>query len=84
MIRSLPLLAGVAGLMLAGTAPRRRQTAVHPGNGQADARNERVLERLLSNPSTRDVKLVMSTPAPATAPRSNSEWAAAHIDRQSQ
>ncbi|GAB3361279.1 zinc-dependent metalloprotease [Lysobacter tyrosinilyticus] len=29
-----------------------------PGHGQADARNDRVLERLLGNPSTRDIKVV--------------------------
>ena len=58
MIRSLPLVAGVAGLMLAGTASAAGKPLFNPGNGQADARNDRVLERLLSNPSTRDVKLV--------------------------
>ena len=58
MIRSLPLLAGVAGLMLAGTASAAGKPLFTPGNGQADARNDRVLERLLSNPSTRDVKVV--------------------------
>jgi hypothetical protein len=58
MIRSLPLLAGVAGLMLAGTASAAGKPLFNSGNGQADARNDRVLERLLGNPSTRDVKLV--------------------------
>ncbi|MFC5579313.1 M12 family metallo-peptidase [Lysobacter niabensis] len=58
MIRSLPLLAGVAGLMIAGTASAAGKPLFAPGNGQADARNDRVLERLLNNPSTRDLKLV--------------------------
>lgn len=58
MIRSLPVLAGVAGLMIAGSASAAGKPLFTAGNGQADARNERVLERLLSNPSTRDIKLV--------------------------
>ena len=58
MIRSLPVLAGVAGLLLAGTATAAGKPLFVGGQSQADARNERVLERLLSNPSTRDIQLV--------------------------
>jgi len=58
MVRSLPVLAGVTGLLIAGTASAAGKPLFVPGQGQADARNDRVLERLLSNPSTRDVKVV--------------------------
>ena len=58
MVRSLPVLAGATGLLLAGTAAAAGKPLFTAGHGQADARNDRVLERLLSNPSTRDVKVV--------------------------
>jgi hypothetical protein len=58
MVRLLPLLAGAAGLLLAGSAAAAGKPLFVAGNSQADARNDRVLERLLGNPSTRDVKLV--------------------------
>jgi hypothetical protein len=58
MNRSLPVVAGAAGLLLAGVASAAGKPLFVAGGGQADARNERVLERLLSSPSTRDVKLV--------------------------
>jgi hypothetical protein len=58
MVRSLPVLAGVTGLLIAGTASAAGKPLFTPGQSQADARNDRVLERLLSNPSTRDIKVV--------------------------
>lgn len=58
MIRSLPVLAGAAGLLLCGAASAAGKPLFVAGKGQADARNDRVLERLLGNPSTRDIQLV--------------------------
>jgi len=58
MVRSLPVLAGVTGLLIAGTASAAGKPLFTPGQGQADTRNDRVLERLLGNPSTRDIKVV--------------------------
>ena len=58
MVRSLVFVAGAAGLLLAGSASAAGKPLFVSGNGQADARNDRVLERLLGNPSTRDVKIV--------------------------
>jgi peptidyl-Asp metalloendopeptidase len=58
MTRSFPVVAGMAGLLLAGAATAAGKPLFTAGNSQADARNERVLERLLANPSTRDLKLV--------------------------
>ncbi|HEV8694624.1 MAG TPA: M12 family metallo-peptidase, partial [Lysobacter sp.] len=55
--RSLPVVAGIAGFLLAGAATAAGKPLFTAGT-QADARNERVLERLLANPSTRDIKLV--------------------------
>ncbi|HEY1141863.1 MAG TPA: hypothetical protein VGE88_16920, partial [Lysobacter sp.] len=58
MVRSLVFAAGAAGLLLAGSASAAGKPLFVSGNSKADARNDRVLERLLSNPSTRDVKIV--------------------------
>jgi hypothetical protein len=58
MVRSLVFAAGAAGLLLAGSASAAGKPLFVSGNGKADARNDRVLERLLANPSTRDVKVV--------------------------
>lgn len=58
MVRSLVFAAGAAGLLLAGSASAAGKPLFVSSNGKADARNERVLERLLANPSTRDVKIV--------------------------
>jgi hypothetical protein len=58
MIRSIPVLAGVAGLLFVGAASAAGKPLFTASAGAADARNERALERLLSNPSTRDVRLV--------------------------
>ncbi|WP_460759821.1 M12 family metallo-peptidase [Lysobacter fragariae] len=48
----------MTGLLIAGTASAAGKSLFTTTSGKADARNERVLERLLANPSTRDVKLV--------------------------
>jgi hypothetical protein len=58
MNRSLPLVAGAAGLLIAGVAGAAGKPLFVAGHGQADARNTRALEQLLANPSTRDIKLV--------------------------
>jgi len=58
MVRSLVFAAGTAGLLLAGSASAAGKPLFVPGTGQADARNDRVLERLLANPSTREVEIV--------------------------
>ena len=58
MVRSLVFAAGAAGLLLAGSASAAGKPLFVSANGKADARNDRVLERLLNNPSTRDVKIV--------------------------
>jgi hypothetical protein len=58
MTRSLPLLAGVAGLLLAGTAGAAGKPLFVGASTGADARNERALQTLLANPSTRGVKLM--------------------------
>ena len=58
MVRSLVFAAGAAGLLLAGSASAAGKPLFVSSNGKADARNDRVLERLLANPSTRDVKIV--------------------------
>lgn len=58
MNRSLPIIAGLTGLLLAGTASAAGKPLFVGGTGNADARNEQALERLLGNPSTRDVRLV--------------------------
>jgi peptidyl-Asp metalloendopeptidase len=58
MVRSLVFAAGAAGLLLAGSASAAGKPLFVSANGKADARNDRVLERLLSNPSTRDVRIV--------------------------
>jgi hypothetical protein len=54
---SLPAVVGLAGLLLAGTASAAGKPLFAASNGTADARNERVLERLMNNPSTRDLRL---------------------------
>jgi hypothetical protein len=58
MTRSLPLVAGLAGLLLAGTAGAAGKPLITAAGAPADARNERALQTLLANPSTRDVRLV--------------------------
>jgi peptidyl-Asp metalloendopeptidase len=58
MVRSLVFAAGAAGLLLAGSASAAGKPLFVSSNGKADARNDRVLERLLANPSTRDVKIL--------------------------
>ncbi len=58
MNRSLPVVAGLAGLLLACSASAAGKPLFVGTNSAADARNERALEQLLSNPSTRDVRLV--------------------------
>ncbi|KQY55087.1 M12 family metallo-peptidase [Lysobacter sp. Root494] len=58
MVRSLVFAAGAAGLLLAGSATAAGKPLFVSGNANADARNDRVLERLLGNPSTRDVSIV--------------------------
>jgi len=67
MVRSLTFVAGAAGLLLAGSAAAAGKPLFAASNGQADARNERVLERLLGNPSTRDVKIVHADASASTA-----------------
>ena len=58
MVRSLVFAAGAAGLLLAGSASASGKPLFVVNNGPSDARNDRALERLLGNPSTRDVKIV--------------------------
>jgi hypothetical protein len=58
MTRSLPVYAGIAGLLLAGAASAAGKPLFTPGTNKADARNNRALGTLLANPSTRDIQLV--------------------------
>lgn len=58
MKTSLSILAGTAGLLLAWNAAAAGKPLFAASKGKADARNEKALERLLANPSTRDVKIV--------------------------
>ncbi|MGH8076532.1 MAG: M12 family metallo-peptidase [Lysobacter sp.] len=60
MNRSLPVVAGLAGLLLAGAASAAGKPLFVGANGNADARNEHALEQLLSNPSTRGIRIVQA------------------------
>lgn len=58
MNRALPVVAGLAGLLLTGHALAAGKPLFKAHSGAADTRNERAIESLLSNPSTRDVHVV--------------------------
>ena len=58
MNHTLRFAAGLAGFVLAGSAVAAGKPLFVAQSANADARNERVLETLLANPSTRDLRIV--------------------------
>lgn len=58
MNHTLRIAAGLAGFVLAGSAVAAGKPLFVAQSNHADARNERVLETLLANPSTRDLRIV--------------------------